>query len=80
MVQRIESLEYDKIQSSRSRSIIDSKRICTRSKSQGDIKRKFSCDEPAATINDKKNKVDNETLVSDDKKFLERILKIHVIK
>ena len=67
MVKRIESLENDKIQSSRSRSIIDSKRICTRSKSQGDIKRKFSCDEPEATIKDKKNKVDNETLVSDDK-------------
>ena len=67
MVKRIESLENDKIQSSRSRSIIDSKRICTRSKSQGDIKRKLNCEITETSVKDKKSKVDNVTLVSDDK-------------
>ena len=60
-------LENDKKQSARAMSIIDTKRICTRSKSQGDMKRKLSNDEPETILNDKKNKIDNVTIVSDDK-------------
>ena len=58
MVKRIESLENDKIQSSRSRSIVDINRICTRSKSSVEMKRKIDndCDETSM----KKNKIETE--------------------
>ena len=69
LIKRIETLENDnnQEQSSRSRIIQDNKIICTRSKSQGDMKRKLSSDEPETILNDKKNKIDKVTIVSDDK-------------
>ena len=73
MERRIEELENDKKQSARAMSIIDTKRICTRSKSQGDIKRKLNCEIMETSVKDKKSKVDNVTLVSDDENTVSKI-------
>ena len=42
------------------------KKICTRSRSQGDVKRKFSNDVIEINSVGKKNKFDEDTLVADD--------------
>ena len=64
MVKRIESLENDKKQSSRSRSLADINKICTRSRSQVDVKRKIDidCDKTLT----KKNKVETESMETED--------------
>ena len=63
MVKRIETLENDRKQSSRSRSLADN-RICTRSRSQVDVKRKSEneCDKTLT----KKNKVETESMETED--------------
>ena len=60
MIKRIESLENDRKQSSRSRSLADINRICTRSRSQADVKRKLDndCDKTLT----KKNKIETESM------------------
>ena len=63
MVKRIEALENDRKLSSRSRSLADN-RICTRSRSQVDVKRKSEneCDKTLT----KKNKVETESMETED--------------
>ena len=59
-IKRIELLENDSKQSSRSRSLADINRICTRSRSQADVKRKLDndCDKTLT----KKNKIETESM------------------
>ena len=64
MVKRIESLENDKKQSSRSRSLADINKICTRSRSQVDVKRKIDIDYDKTLT--KKNKVETESMETED--------------
>ena len=65
MLRRIEAIEREK-QSLRSRSLSDNQRICTRSRSQGDVKRKHSDDVIEMNNIGKKNKIDDDTIVADD--------------
>ena len=78
MERRIEILENEKkssqneeMQSSRSRSLIDINRTCTRSRSQGDVKRKL--DDVKENTSEKKNKIDEDTLVSDDNSIVTKM-------
>ena len=73
MLRRIEAIEKEKQSLTlycqrelRSRSLSDNQRICTRSRSQGDVKRKHSDDVIEISNIGKKNKIDDDTIVADD--------------
>ena len=74
MSRRIEALENEKKSSQNDEMQSSRSRTCTRSRSQGDVKRKLNNDSEENT-SEKKNKIDEDTLVSDDKSMVSKMLK-----
>ena len=72
MLRRIEALENEKKSSQNDEMQSSRSSMCTRSRSQGDVKRKLDNDVKENT-SEKKNKTDKDTLVSDDNSMVTKM-------
>ena len=72
MLKRIEALENEKKSSQNDEMQSSRSSTCTRSRSEGDVKRKLDNDVKANT-SEKKNKTDKDTLVSDDNSMVTKM-------
>ena len=72
MLRRIEALENEKKSSQNDEMQSSRSSTCTRSRSQGDVKRKLDNDVKENT-SEKKNKTDKDTLVSDDNSMVTKM-------